>query len=121
MDNLPKLNPVDLQIWFNKPDMILACVKQVQKDLGMYGIDISFSGNIHAAYDELFHQLQPQIENLLSRGNITWVDILYRVDVSEEKVKEVSNKQDSFSSAITDLILWRELQKVVIRFLLQQN
>lgn len=121
MNTLPTLNPVDLKPWLNKPEMILACVKQVQKDLGMYGIEISFHGEISTAYECLFNQLQPQIESLLSRGSVTWIDILYRVDVSENKVKELSQGQDSFSAAITHLIIWRELQKVVIRFLLQRD
>jgi hypothetical protein len=43
--------------------------------------------------------------------------ILYRIDVSDEQIKKAVNENTSepFSEIITDLIIKRELQKVVIR------
>jgi hypothetical protein len=97
--------------------MVLACVKQVQKDLGMFGIELHFSGQVMYAYDELFSQLQPELERLIfHHSNLP--QILYRVDVSEEQVKKIMLEDEPYSYALTRLILWRELQKVVTRYLM---
>lgn len=118
MENLPKLTESDLKPWFNKPQLILDCAAQTQKDLGQYGIVFTFSENVETIYEELFSQIQPQIERLLKRGT-SLMDILYRVDVDETKIKTVSLENESLSASLTRLILWRELQKVVTRFLLK--
>jgi hypothetical protein len=46
---------------------------------------------------------------------------LYRVDVDESKVKQIAELNEPFSASLTRLILWRELQKVVTRFLLKKG
>jgi len=119
MENIPKLTEIDLKPWFDKPKLILDCAAQTQKDLAQYGIEFSFSGNAETIYEELFSQIQPQIEALLKKG-ISLMEILYRVDVDESKVKTISRDNELLSASITRLILWRELQKVVTRFLLSQ-
>lgn len=119
MESIPKLTEIDLKPWFDKPKLILDCAAQTQKDLAQYGIELSFSGNVETIYEELFSQIQPQIEALLKKG-ISLMEILYRVDVDEAKVKTISRDNELLSASITRLILWRELQKVVTRFLLSQ-
>ncbi len=120
MEHLPKLNESDLKPWFDKVEMIHDCVAQVQKDLGNYGIQLTFSGNVLTAYQELFQQLEPQLNQLIKRGS-SLMEILYRVDVDESKVKQVAELNEPFSASLTRLILWRELQKVVTRFLLSRE
>lgn len=119
MESIPKLTEIDLKPWFDKPKLILDCAAQTQKDLAQYGIEFSFSGNVETIYEELFSQIQPQIEALLKKG-ISLMEILYRVDVDEAKVKTISRDNELLSASIARLILWRELQKVVTRFLLSQ-
>jgi hypothetical protein len=119
MESIPKLTEIDLKPWFDKPKLILDCAAQTQKDLAQHGIEFSFSGNVETIYEELFSQIQPQIEALLKKG-ISLMEILYRVDVDEAKVKTISRDNELLSASITRLILWRELQKVVTRFLLSQ-
>lgn len=121
MDTLPKLNMSELQPWLNKPEMINACVAQVQKDLSMFDIELSYSGQFPSAFDELFEQLQPQIEKMLQQGNVGLMDILYRVDVPEKFVKEMLSWDTALSVSLTKVILLRDLQKVVIRDLLSRQ
>ena len=118
MQNIPKLSANDLKPWLDKPQLIKECAAQTQKDLGLYGIEISFSGNAETAYEELFSQIEPLIKSLLKKGS-SLMEILYRVDVEESKLKEISEPNETISQSITRLILWRELQKVVTRFLLK--
>lgn len=81
----------------------------------MYGFDISFSGDASMAFDELFAQVEPIIASALDRRSARLQELLYRIDVQEQKVREAALADEPWSVSITRLILWRELQKVVIR------
>lgn len=120
MNQPPALTSQEILPWFNKQEMVLACVQQVQKDLGMFGIKLHFNGQVETAYQELFSQLQPELEQLLFKTS-SLSQILYRVDVSEEQVKKVMLEEEPYSYALARLILWRELQKVVTRFILSRT
>lgn len=120
MEKLPSLNESDLKPWFDKLEMIQRCVEQVQKDLGSFGIVLTTSGDAKNAYQELFTQLEPQLDRLLHR-NTTMLQILYKVDVNEDLVRKSIEQGEKISEVLTRLILWRELQKVVTRFLLMNN
>ena len=116
----PTLTQKDLQPWLNKSEMIRACAEQTIKDLGMYGISLQFSGNPMLAYQELHQQIKPAIAERMRSGQGIQ-EILYRVDVSEKQVQEFLVSQNDLPEALTTLILWRELQKVVTRFLTSQS
>ena len=83
----------------------------------MFGLEIKFSGNAYDAYEELFDQIEPHINQLIHSSQQKFMGILYRIDLSDEQIKNAVNKNASepFSEIITDLIIKRELQKVVIR------
>jgi hypothetical protein len=116
---IPSLTYESIRPWFNKHELINDCVLQVKKDLFSYGIELSYSGNYENAYTELLAQLEPQIKILLKQNSVLTA-ILYRVDVDEDLFTKALDKSLDISKTITQLILWRELQKVVTRFLLKK-
>ena len=120
MDKLPSLHESELQPWLDKPEMIRACAQQLQKDLAPYAIQITFSGDIHEAYAEMFFQLKQALAKLFTQ-NSSLQEILYRVDVQESLIQKVAQENEDITSSLTRLILWRELQKVVTRYLLSQQ
>lgn len=83
----------------------------------MFGIEIKFSGNAYNAYDELFEQIEPRINHLIKNNQSRFMGILYRIDINDEQLQMAvkQNKSESFSEIITDVIIKRELQKIVIR------
>ncbi len=83
----------------------------------MFGIEIRFSGNAYNAYEELFDQIEPHIDQLIRSNQQKFMGILYRIDLSDEQLKKAveSNSTEPFSTIVSDLIIKRELQKVVIR------
>ena len=88
----------------------------------MSGIEIKFSGNADNAYAELFSQIHPHIEKLLKGSTGNFYNLLYRIDLSEQQIKKAVKSSDrSFSEMITDLILKRELLKVVMRKFYKQK
>jgi hypothetical protein len=107
----------NLSQYFNRLDLIKDTTHQIIKDFDMFGMEIKFSGNKYNAYEELFNQIEPHINKLISSNHQKFMGILYRIDLSDEQIKKAvsENSSESFSEIITDLIIKRELQKVVIR------
>ena len=107
----------DLSPYLNRLDFLNETANQIIKDFGMSGKEIKFSGNAENAYTELFSQTHPHIEKLLKGNSEKFYNLLYRIDLSETQIKKAvkSALDKSFSEIITDLILKRELLKVVMR------
>lgn len=91
--------------------------KQIIKDFDFFGIEITFSGNAETAYEELKSQLQTLISGLLKNDPSKILSVLYRIDVMEAKIKKafLSQYKENRSGLLSDLIIERELQKVIIR------
>ena len=103
--------------YFNKAEYINKTAQQIIKDFGFERIEITFSGNPYAAYEELFNQIEPNITKLLQDDYRKFMSILYRIDLSETQINKAlrDNTSESVGGVITDLIIKRELQKIVIR------
>ncbi len=103
--------------YFNRIDLIKETANQIIKDFDMFGFEIKFSGSVYNAYEELFEQIEPHISELVNSNLQKFMSILYRIDLSDEQIKKAVNDNSSepFSAIVSDLIIKRELQKVVIR------
>ena len=113
--NIPSLS--DLSSYYSRTDLLKKVVVQLKKDFNWFSFEITFEGNQESPYQELYNQILPLIEELLNDDYPKLMAVLYRIDLDEEflnrKLKE--NSQADTDEVITDLILKRELQKVIIR------
>jgi len=112
------LSPSDYQRYEQSVWLLEEVVKQVNKDFRLQGFDVEFSGKGETAYSELTHQLKPVIEYMLENQAEKFWNLIYGIDLSETKVRRILFGSDEEIDAIqelTNLILKRELQKVVIR------
>ena len=68
-------------------------------------------------YEALKKRIVPVIREMLDRDFSGLLNILYRIDVSENKLKQILSfgKPEHIAIDITDLILQREMQKVKTR------
>lgn len=96
---------------------------QLIKDMGEFSFTITFEGNEKTPYQELFDQVQPIIYTLEMMQPEKLRALLYRIDISENEIKKhllsvnpesIGTKTD-LSTFITDLVLQRELKKVLTR------
>jgi hypothetical protein len=103
--------------YFNKAEYLQATAEQIHRDFELQGIEIKFSGNAENAYNELLYQIVPHIARLIESNYKKLLDLLYRIDVNESKVSAIvsDSSVESLAEAISDLIIKRELQKIVIR------
>jgi hypothetical protein len=78
-------------------------------------LEIDLPENI--SFDLLKERLSSHINFLIQSDFQKLVSILYRVDVSESKLKNLLKENQGFDAAsiITDLIIERELQKIRTR------
>ncbi|MBI1287855.1 MAG: hypothetical protein GC178_09780 [Flavobacteriales bacterium] len=118
MENLP-LSKTDFDRYERSVGLLQEVVAQINKDFRLQGFDVEFSGEGETAYQELTDQLKPVIEYMLENQTETFWNLIYGIDLSESKVRRILFGNDENLDAIrelTDLILKRELQKVVIRY-----
>ena len=113
---LPSLS--ELSPYYNRVDLLEKVVNQIKKDFNWFRYDITFTNKgVESPYQELYKQILPLIDDLLNDDYPKLMAMLYRIDIDEEflnkKLKE--NHHSDTDEVITDLILKRELQKVIIR------
>ena len=112
----------ELQAYSRRLEIIKLTAAQIQKDFDMAGYEIEFSGNEEGAYHELFEQIVPVIKKLIDTNYEKLMQLLYRIDVSEAKIKsESALNEEPFHELITRLIIYRELQKVVTRIYFKEK
>ena len=89
--------------------------EQVIKDFGFFGHEITFSGNEKSAFEELYAQVLPLVKHLVDKDFGAFCNLLYRIDLGEAMVRKMMRESEDFYADITQSILERELQKVVLR------
>lgn len=96
---------------------VLLTAEQVRKDFAMFGMEVTFSGNVSFAYEELFKQLKNYIDDLLSDDYEKLMSLLYQIDLSEKELtkQDPGYEFETLSEIVTHKILERELKKVLIR------
>jgi hypothetical protein len=96
---------------------VLLTAEQVRKDFAMFGMEVTFSGNVSFAYEELFKQLKKYIDDLLSDDYEKLMSLLYQIDLSEKELtkQDPGYEFETLSEIVTHKILERELKKILIR------
>jgi len=111
----------DITPYLNRLDILNETAKQIVKDFGMIGLEIIpitiGTGNAGNAYAELFSQILPLVEKLQKESFQNFYRLMYRIDISENQIRKMveQEKDKSFTEIVTDLILKREILKVVTR------
>jgi len=53
---LPDISNTNIASFFDREAIVRETAEQIMKDFGMFGVTITFSGNIDKAYNELHEQ-----------------------------------------------------------------
>jgi hypothetical protein len=114
---LPDIHKNNIQEFLNKEDIIFETIQQIMKDFGMFGLEITFSGNISNAYTEIHEQLTHQVDGLFNTNLSKLYAVLYQVDISNKAIENAQNKMPEYSliEVVANQIIIRELQKVLTR------
>ena len=90
-------------------------VEQLEKDFLMIGVNFDVPKPI-LNYSSLFNFTFNLVDALNEKDSQKILNLLYRIDLSEEIVKNEMQKTDfNFSKMLSEMIVKRELYKVIIR------
>ncbi len=107
---------IDLNNQLIEIDLFNLFKKQLKKDFETCGLDINFIDELPSDFLKLkiilINQLQPLFINKIVLSNL-----LNRIDISETQLNNYQVKKISFSfeEIITELIVKRTLQKVILK------
>ena len=98
-------------------------VRQIKKDFLQNGFELQLDEDQFQNYQDLFSSLEEILSWLLERDEPRLLQLLYRIDLGEEKLKKsmMENEQHSLAAILAQLIIKREAQKVLIRNHFQQK
>jgi hypothetical protein len=117
MMTLPVFSKDELQKATQKADLIEATAHQIIKDFAEFGMEVRFSGETTSFYEELSAQLEVHVRHLLSENYSGFMGLLYRIDIGEKEIAQYEQDMKGFPYAriITELIIHREIKKVLFR------
>lgn len=115
--NLPDLQNNNIKSYLDKQEIVLETAQQIMKDFGMFGVEITFSGDTEHAYNELLDQLVLQVEKLLSNNSELLMSVLYQVDISDREIAKTAKELPHYNQieVIAHQIIFRDLKKVLFR------
>ena len=114
---LPQINNNNVSQYFNKAEIVNETAAQIMKDFGMFGVEITFSGDIGHAYDELLRQLIVQISRLLEQNYDLLLSVLYQVDITDREIARTERDLPHYNHVeiIAHQVIVRDLKKVLLR------
>ncbi len=87
-----------------------------EKDFQLEKSYLNLENRLEITYDQAFLLIMRVVEDLMAKDFNRLINTLYRIDVSEEKLKEaLALSTDNPASVITKMILERQLQKIETR------
>lgn len=104
----------DLVTKANQLELYSKLILQLNKDLALANINLEFAADVLPTSLKLL--LHEKIYKLIQEKFMDYLNLLYIVDVSEDKVKQMDgNDTHQLSENVMFLILKREWQKVYYR------
>ena len=91
-------------------------VEQLEKDFLMVGVNFDVPKPV-LSYSSLFNFTFHLVDDLNEKNCQKILNLLYRIDLSEEVVKNEMKQTDlSFTEMISEMIVKRELKKVIMYY-----
>ncbi len=114
---LPVVNNTNVSRLLDHADIVRDTASQIMKDFGMFGVDITFSGNVANAYQELHSQLVTQISGLIRMNYDKLLSVLYQVDITEREIEQAHSDLPHYNhlEIVAHQVIARELKKVLWR------
>ena len=115
--NLPEVSNTNLESFLNREEIVIQTAEQIMKDFGMFGVEITFSGNTENAYHELHSQLTDQITVLFERKYDLLLSVLYQVDISDRDIRKTRLELPDYTDVevVAHQVIVRDLKKVLLR------
>lgn len=115
--DLPQVSNSNVSGLFTEAEIVQETAAQIMKDFGMFGVEITFSGDTNNAYNELHQQLIDQISLLLERNYELLLSVLYQVDITDREIAKATRELPHYNQVeiIAHQVIVRDLKKVLLR------
>lgn len=106
-----------------KVEILKQTCAQIQKDFNFYDTEFELKRDTINSYEELFEQVEPYISRLLDLDPGQFFNLIYRIDLDEKQIKAIlfGPEAKDASHRISNLILEREIKKVMLRMYLKKH
>lgn len=114
---LPQVRNDNVSQYLDRDEIVRDTARQIMKDFGLFGVEITFSGKVENAYDELHVQLAEQITELIKSNYDKLLSVLYQVDITDREIYKAEQELPHYShiEIIAHQIIVRDLKKVLLR------
>lgn len=114
---LPQISNHNVSSHLNQVEIIKETAAQIMKDFGMFGVEITFSGDVDNAYNELHEQLIGQVLVLMEQNYELLMSVLYQVDITEREIAQAERELPHYNPVeiLAHQIIARDLKKVLLR------
>lgn len=107
--------PLEIHAALQQNTFLEETIDQLEKDFLMVGIHFDIEQPVHS-FHQVFQFTYTILNTLNERDPSRLVNLLYRIDLPEEKIKEeMQNTELTFIELISDMLVKRELYKVILR------
>jgi hypothetical protein len=115
---LPQVRNHNVKTFLDRAEIVRGTAAQIMKDFGMFGVEITFSGDVGNAYEELHGQLTSQIGELLRYNSDKLLAVLYQVDITEREMARAEKDLPHYTHVeiVAHQVIARELKKVLWRY-----
>jgi hypothetical protein len=115
---LPQVKNNNVSQFLDRAEIVRATAEQIMKDFGMFGVEVTFSGDVTNAYEELHEQLIIQISRLIDQNYDKLLSVLYQVDITEREIAQAQLDLPHYNHVeiIAHQVIARELKKILWRF-----
>ena len=115
--DFPQINNSNVSRHLDQSDIVQETAEQIMKDFGTFGVEITFSGDISHAYNELHQQLINQVTLLVERNYELLLSVLYQVDITEHEIARAERELPHYNNIeiIAHQVIVRDLKKVLLR------
>jgi hypothetical protein len=119
----PQIHHNNISEFLNKAEIVKETAEQIMKDFGMFGVEITFSGDTSHAYDELHQQLIVQISRLVEQNYDLLLSVLYQVDITDREIALAERELPYYNHVeiIAHQVIVRDLKKVLLRRYFKQK
>jgi hypothetical protein len=107
----------EIEIHFNNQKVIDQLLRQLEKDLALEFDSLHCQFEKENLFQKLHDLISPIVEKNIQQNFSNFMNTIYRIDVSEQKINHaLQNKSSSdYAHVITELILQKEMQKIITR------
>ncbi|MBN2635065.1 MAG: hypothetical protein JXR61_02260 [Prolixibacteraceae bacterium] len=115
--NYPQINNSNVSGFLDQDEIVKETAEQIMKDFGMFGVEITFSGNTANAYYELHQQLIDQVTVLLEQNYDLLLSVLYQIDITDRDIARTERELPDYNhiEVLAHQIIVRDLKKVLLR------